>query len=450
MEVINACRLYLQVSRVSDISTADGRKVMIQMLTGAYTQEQIRMFRTTHIEWPYQERPNAKAWKLWTKTLLTTTCTETGHLIHPMGLWNEHIDKGWKYYLSPKDNYLYSRYDEGWRRHNPIRIGLIMKFTKDDFPTKAPETPYPVIPTINRNNIVCHHSLSSRRSPNQENTTAGSFSEYIESHTKPWEQHLFDHLVEKTESEISLSEHVKLGSDLFIVTDGGDTDGSRYFGWVIASDTHTLYEGSGLSPGNQEQNESLRSESTGFLAVLRFLLHYQTYCNVQFENCQKIHYCDNSILVSRSPSIYRSAPTSSFEYLKVDYDVQMQIIQTIHAIGIELPTLHVHGHQDKNTEPKNFTYEVKLNIEADLLATNAWQHHYKHQEYVHYPASQCTLYINKLAVNRSYRTYLCRAYASHDTRDYLMDKFKWDQAQCERIDWYSHATAIKNLPHNQL
>eukprot|EP00972_Heterocapsa_arctica_P026784 3942282-Heterocapsa_arctica.AAC.1 len=115
MEIINACRLYLQVTRVSDISTADGRKVKIQMLTGAYTQEQLKTFRTTHIEWPYQERPNAKAWKLWklwTKALLTTTCTETGHLIHPMGQWNENIDKGWNYYLSSKDNYLYSRQDE--------------------------------------------------------------------------------------------------------------------------------------------------------------------------------------------------------------------------------------------------------------------------------------------------------------------------------------------------
>eukprot|EP00978_Attheya_sp_CCMP212_P018076 scaffold49035_cov37-Attheya_sp.AAC.1 len=199
-----------------------------------------------------------------------------------MGQWNENIDTGWKYYLSSKDNYLYSRQDEVWRRHNPIRIGLIMKFTKDDFLTKVPETPYPVIPTINRNNIVCHHSFS-------ESTTAGSFPEYIQSHTEPWEQHLFDHLVEKTESEISLSEHVKLGSDLFIVTDGGDTDGSGCFGWVIASDTHTLYEGLGLSPGNQDQNESLRSESTGFLAVLRFLLQYQTYFKVQLENCRKIH-----------------------------------------------------------------------------------------------------------------------------------------------------------------
>eukprot|EP00978_Attheya_sp_CCMP212_P040425 scaffold220484_cov33-Attheya_sp.AAC.1 len=111
---------------------------------------------------------------------------------------------------------------------------------------------------------------------------------------------------------------------------------------------------------------------------------------------------------------------------------------TIHAIGIELPTLHAHGHQDKNTESKNLTYEAKLNIEADLLATRAWQHHYNHQEHVHYPASQCTLYINKLAVNRSYRSYLRRAYTSHDTREYLMDKFKWDQAQCERTSQRDH------------
>jgi hypothetical protein len=49
---------------------------------------------------------------------------------------------------------------------------------------------------------------------------------------------------------------------------------------------HTQYMKSlGLSPVNQEQNESLQSENTGFLAVLRFILHYQTYYKVKFENC---------------------------------------------------------------------------------------------------------------------------------------------------------------------
>jgi hypothetical protein len=33
------------------------------------------------------------------------------------------------------------------------------------------------------------------------------------------------------------------------------TDGNGYYGWVIENDTHILFKGKGLSPGNQELNE---------------------------------------------------------------------------------------------------------------------------------------------------------------------------------------------------
>eukprot|EP00978_Attheya_sp_CCMP212_P036405 scaffold164862_cov35-Attheya_sp.AAC.2 len=69
---------------------------------------------------------------------------------------------------------------------------------------------------------------------------------------------------------------------------------------------------------------------------------------------------------------------------------------------------------------------------------------------IHYPSSQCTLYIKNEAVNRAYRSYMRRAYSSHDARKYLMQKYKWDLKTCEGIDWYSHSTAIKSLPYNQL
>eukprot|EP00978_Attheya_sp_CCMP212_P015288 scaffold39404_cov36-Attheya_sp.AAC.5 len=58
---------------------------------------------------------------------------------------------------------------------------------------------------------------------------------------------------------------------------GGDTDGNGYFGLVIANEHSTLCQGSGLSPGNQHLNESLRSESTAYLSALRYLLHYHGY-----------------------------------------------------------------------------------------------------------------------------------------------------------------------------
>eukprot|EP00978_Attheya_sp_CCMP212_P011692 scaffold28975_cov72-Attheya_sp.AAC.1 len=43
-----------------------------------------------------------------------------------------------------------------------------------------------------------------------------------------------------------------------------------------------------------------------------------------------------------------------------------------------------------------------------------------------------------------------RAYASHHTSTYLQEKYNWDDAQCEGVDWYSHGSSIGCLPHNIL
>jgi hypothetical protein len=450
LEIINACRLYLRVTRVSDITTSDGSRITARMLMGTYTPTEIDDVRPTKIEWPYQEKPDKSAWKIWIKALQTTICRENGQLFQSLGKWNAKIEYDWKYYLTSKDNYLYSRQDGSWCRHKPIRLGLVLKFNKDHSPSPPPINPYPVNPSLNQTNIVCHHAYSSRTPPPSAKPKANTFPEHLAIHMEPWETHLLSDIVEYDDSNFSLADHVRLGDELILGTDGGDTDGNGTFGWALAIHNRILVENLGLSPGNQEQNESLRSESTGWLSLLRFIYHYQNYHQISFENCKKIHYCDNSSLVSRSPSSYRSAPTSPFEYLKADYDVQMQIIQTLHAIGTEIPTIHVKGHQDDSKSPSILTYQAKLNIRADTLATQAYQKYYRHQPHVHYPASKCTLYINKLAVNRSYRAYLRRAYASHDTRAYLTDKFKWSRAQCENIDWYSHGTSIKSLTPNQL
>eukprot|EP00972_Heterocapsa_arctica_P017610 2603274-Heterocapsa_arctica.AAC.1 len=146
--------------------------------------------------------------------------------------------------------------------------------------------------------------------------------------------------MEIQEAPTTLRHNSALGHNLFIVSDGGDTDGNGYFGWVIANEHSTLCQGSGLSPGNQHLNESLRSESTAYLSALRYLLHYHRYHQVTLESSSKLHFCDNKSLVSRSPDTYRSALPSSFDFLKADYDVQMQIMDTLHEMDTVIPTSH--------------------------------------------------------------------------------------------------------------
>eukprot|EP00978_Attheya_sp_CCMP212_P036404 scaffold164862_cov35-Attheya_sp.AAC.1 len=118
----------------------------------------------------------------------------------------------------------------------------------------------------------------------------------------------------------------------------------------------------GLSPGNQELNESLRSESTAYLSILRFLVHYKNYNKITLEASTKLHFCDKSSLVGRSKDTYSSAPQSSFSYLKPDYDVQMEISNTIKELDIKINKQYVKGHQDDNKDISHLPYESQLNV----------------------------------------------------------------------------------------
>ena len=140
---------------------------------------------------------------------------------------------------------------------------------------------------------------------------------------------------------------------------------------------------------------------------------------------------------------------NSFQTLKADYDIQMQIMETIRTLDIEIPTLHVKGHQNDHAEIHKLSYEARLNIKADILATKAWQKHKKGHDFIHYPASQCSLTVRKEAITRNYRPYMRTLTSSIHTREYLTRKFQWTSAECENIDWYSHGTAIKSLTSSQ-
>ena len=380
--------------------------------------------------------------------LTKTVCNHPRLVTTTLGPWHEQIEPSWKYSMADSSEYLTECTNNTWKVHRLQRGGLTARYATDGRKGNTPKScSYPAIPIKRANTLTCANHKSSRTTSVHNLATYLAFLDYLSNNTEPWEQHLLQECVENKDALTTLRLCLLLGHNLFIVSDGGDTDGNGYFGWVIANEHSVLWQGSGLSPGNQHLNESLRSESTSYLSALRFLLHYQRFHQVTLESSLKVHFCDNKSLVSRSPDTYRSALPSSFNFLKADYDVQMQIMDTLREMDTEIPTSHVHGHQDST---QLLSYEARLNIQADLLATRAWQKHYKGHDHVHYPASKCSFYINDQVITRAYRKTMRRAYASHHTSTYLQGKYNWDDKLIKSIDWYSHGSSLACLPHNIL
>eukprot|EP00957_Ditylum_brightwellii_P031281 2371170-Ditylum_brightwellii.AAC.1 len=105
------------------------------------------------------------------------------------------------------------------------------------------------------------------------------------------------------QSIINLKTFLQLREKLWIAFDIGVTDGLGHYVWVITMDSFILWEGFGHSKGASEVMESLRAESSGFLATLQFILCFLVYHNISIPENLSLDYCDNSGLVGHIKAV---------------------------------------------------------------------------------------------------------------------------------------------------
>ena len=98
MKRLNACRLYLQVVTVADITDGSGRFVISQYMKGHKCAD-----RTSTWEWPSQLRPSSVAWNLWRKSITRCLCTSLRSLrLHnTLGPWYDNAcrHQTWKFQM---------------------------------------------------------------------------------------------------------------------------------------------------------------------------------------------------------------------------------------------------------------------------------------------------------------------------------------------------------------
>ena len=91
---INACRLYLQVETLSDISTLAGHHLLpIDHLTTALPTQSSLM-------WPNQDKPNAATWAVWCRFTQQFT-TRQNRLRTPLGNWHNTQHRIYPHYYCP-------------------------------------------------------------------------------------------------------------------------------------------------------------------------------------------------------------------------------------------------------------------------------------------------------------------------------------------------------------
>jgi len=66
LRLLNQCRLYLQVITLADITSADGKHIILDVFIGCPLTD-----RKSTLKWPNQQRPSTTTWELWSTALRT-------------------------------------------------------------------------------------------------------------------------------------------------------------------------------------------------------------------------------------------------------------------------------------------------------------------------------------------------------------------------------------------
>ena len=425
LERVNSVRLYHKVLYVSDITSMDG-KTIINEQPGT-TRELLG--RSSSLPWPEQQKPGPRAYREWTKALRMIS-SETLKLKAPLGKWFEDLDSDWKYKISPNQPEVLKRKSSGQITDHQLRGGGYRKIydvkgtpgseTSDAIPapTEAKGEALYV-----RGELNSESASRTQRGPTEDSDTWKEYFNRNANHTGH-------------EENLNISLH-NPGAATFLVTDGGAELNSGYYGWLIATEDTILVTGTGRLACADTQLQSLRPETTSYLACTTFLYTYLKERKSRV-TAKISHHVDNMTVVRRLASYNTQTPQSLAHMMLPDMDIQLQIQENLDLmykeLHVSIQSHHVRGHQDKTK--KVMSWEEKLNVKADDLAAESKDALKPKEEQV--PAQVVALWSDGHMITTKLKKQLHQRWSlwgNHAMERYLFEKYKWDKGQASTIDW---------------
>ena len=478
---INACRLFLRVTRLSEIVTADGLRLDEAYLTAA------ALPRTNRLEWPQQGRPGKMAWRLFRRTMETIFAkplyTSTNQVLkEPLGQWLircDELDQHWEAAYDPETNHLYQRNEKGWTQHKGLPV---TRSTRQSRRTTSPRLwfscqsvqygeslPQKCIPTTAIRKGNHYESLPLRgewRPPQPAMNSKPSyknFQAYLRE-SPGWDQTLRRHVtVFATDAELE----TKLrGTTAFThCSDGGVSEGLGSFGWILAASDNIIAHCRGPAYGDSELMHSFRAEGYGGISATQFIIHAVQYFAIPKANrvFQWKWTCDNLGLIKRLTKLQSTLPTTGLN-LRADSDVCQQLLHNLEEIP-NRQIKHVKGHQDRSGAI--LSLDEQLNVLADEQATKYYKDELQNSsasdrhraldilETVPAMPNSGAQLISRhdpnhpRAITSKIREHLRQAALTPALREYMIRKYRWETSTPEKVNWLAYAKSQKHTKWGQ-
>ena len=453
---LNYCRLYANITLLSDCTTPCGTKFDMKKADG---QPTLTSSRSHHLA-IHQEKPSAKEWKQWQRAWLLW-CDLQGNLRTPLGKW-----------LVPpsqqrQQHFAYARNNILWiRQEDENNYVEFQQFAVDEGYLDMQRTvaitdiPSEAVPVeVNYNEDTTTWSCTSppqwhnafRRPPTPALNT---FVDLVRS-LSPWEQELLQH-TEYTAEPYDLC--CDLQPHLRAVSDGSvrcETQGA--FGWAMRNE-HGVSVATGMGPARGGGTiTSYRAEAYGLLALMRFLIRMAEFTEMQQPWIGRIATDSLSLLDTlrgkddtrmereRDEPINLSGSKVELNCISADWDVLIEIQDALTKLP-QICLQHVKGHQDRHRAYQNLDQLGQLNVDADERA-GVYQDRFGATRPIvlMMPKTKAHLIGQTGTVTGKYAAYLRRTATTPTLHQYLMAKYTWSEAVVTSINWDAHRSALKRF-----
>jgi hypothetical protein len=429
MEILNRCRLFLQVITLSDITNAEGDRIIKEAKKGRPLGS-----RPSSLLWPNQGSPSQADWKVWSHYI--SLLEVNGKLHCPLGPWIGPTHQTWHHQYDPLTGLVYDLqgpslkcYLPTIRQNRILRSGQWYDFSRYQVITEAPGDLIPV--------TVYHRPVATGAF-----FQIGSSSNAIPPPTpqaqvgirpRQYYNHLIPVLQDTPLHEIMLS---LTNSDLLVSVKGISTKDRRGTSQWLFESNSIHHEG---SSSIQLQCSRYRAELLGILSVL-----YIIYKGEQLQPVPSpfsiLLQCGHNKALKEA---FRTSPEGITTATQANSDIIMDIRHLRHLISIRIQPIYAQSQLD----PPMPTPTVPTASIHEILRNPSLR--YPDEAISYTPLSHVIsiFYNNKELTEDLYPTIKDLAYTK-PLKEKLQKDNSWSEDDFQSVDWDAFYTAIRRIPRS--
>jgi hypothetical protein len=416
LRLLNQCRLFLRVSWLSEIVTADGRQIEKSVLEGPYALSiQVQFL------YPAQTLPPESSWRVW-RDALSRLCADRNVLLKPLG---PYLCDDWiRWWSDEASNRLYQRnmnntFDVFRKTIGKRTRSEQAKYTFSHTESSCPSSAVPA--TARQSSHVAYL------------TGIGSWS--------PAEFPSLDHfgwIFDNVSFPPNLESELDCAGTIQAVSDGSFKASHGTAAWMAVISSVCIIYGLSVSPGEASDQSAYRSELTGLYGIAMTIRHLER--KFSFRG-KVIIGCDGLSALTRA-----SFDCDFTNPNEPQFDLITAIRQIRQESLCQWCWKHIKGHQDDVRPTHELDQWSKWNIEMDTAAKLHWKKT-NGSSFAKplFGEPWRTIVAGKKLVSNM-RQELRHACNVPPALDHWRKKNRFGQFIPEAIDWDSFGMAITSIP----